>query len=291
MTPRPLVPAPPAPPPLTVLPRWRSSAAGLAAGQRVLAEETPVALVYDGATHAVMMATPADLEDFAVGFSLSEGLADAADDILELEVLHRPAGIELRMALAERCGQRHVARRRHLAGPVGCGLCGVQSLAEAVRPAPPVVGHVGIPAHAILAAMAALPHAQWLNQEVRAVHAAAFWQPHHGLVALREDVGRHNALDKLAGALARRRIVAGGGAVLLSSRVSVEMVQKTARLGAALLVAVSAPTALAVRTAEACGITLVGVARDDGFEVFTHPARILAGPSPAPRGAIPCPLS
>lgn len=270
MTPRPLVRQP----------CWRSAAGGTPRpGERVLAEETPVALVYDGATHAVMMATPADLEDFAVGFSLSEKLADTADDILELEVVGQALGVELRMRLAEGCGQRQVTRRRHLAGPVGCGLCGVQSLAEAVRPAPAVAGWAPVSAEAIMVAMAAMPHAQWLNQEVRAVHAAAFWRPGggpgNGIVALREDVGRHNALDKLAGALARRRIAAGDGVVLLSSRISVEMVQKSAQFGAPMVVAVSAPTALAVRTAEACGITLVGVARDDGFEVFSHPGRIV----------------
>jgi FdhD protein len=260
-------------------PRWRWTPAGLVAGERVLAAETAVALAYDGATHAVMMATPDDLEDFATGFSLSEGLADTPDDIIDLEIADCDLDIELRMRLTERCGLRHAARRRHLAGPVGCGLCGIQSLAEAVRPVVPVAGRTRIAAGALMSAMAALPHAQRLNQEVRAVHAAAFWRQGDGIVAVREDVGRHNALDKLAGALARRRVAADGGAVLLSSRVSVEMVQKAARLGAPVLVAVSAPTALAVRTAEGCGVTLVGVAREDGFEVFSHPERIAATPA------------
>ena len=266
-------------------PRWRWSPAGLVAGERMLAAETAVALAYDGAAHAVMMATPDDLEDFATGFSLSEGLADSPDDIIDLEIAVGDLGVELRMRLAERCGSRHAARRRHMAGPVGCGLCGVQSLAEAVRPAATVTGRARIPADALMAAMASLPHGQRLNQEVRAVHAAAFWRPADGIVALREDVGRHNALDKLAGALARRRVAGDGGAVLLSSRVSVEMVQKAARLGAPVLVAVSAPTELAVRTAEGCGITLVGVARGDGFEVFSHPERIVASPA-VPRLAL-----
>jgi FdhD protein len=263
-----------APAPLVSVPRWHASSRGLAAGHRLLAEESAVALVYDGTTLAVMMATPADLEDFAVGFSLAEGICDTPDSMEDLEVVAGPLGIELRVWLAAPAGERLHARRRALAGPVGCGLCGVQSLAEAVRPARIVRDPARLAARDILEAMASLPPAQWLNREARALHAAAFWHPARGLVAVREDVGRHNALDKLAGALARDGGQAAGGAVLLTSRVSVEMVQKAARLGTPILAAVSAPTALAVRLAEAAGITLIGIARDDAFEVFTHPHRI-----------------
>ena len=264
-------------PPLVRLPRIGvSGGAVAAAGERVLAEETAVALTYDGATHAVMMATPADLRDFAVGFSLSEGIVACADEILSVEIGGDPElGIDLRIALAEGSGDRHLRRRRAMAGPVGCGLCGLESLAEASRPARRVTAALRLDPAAVSAAIAALTAGQALNREARAIHAAAFWRPGEGLVAIREDVGRHNALDKLAGALAGAGIDGGAGAVLLTSRVSVEMVQKAARLGAPVLVAVSAPTALAVRVAAGCGITLVAAARDDGFEVFTHPGRVL----------------
>jgi FdhD protein len=253
---------------------WRAD--GASHFSRSLPEETAVALVHDGSTEAVMMATPADLEDFAVGFSLSEGIIRDLAEIRSLEIVAQPEGIEARLWLAAERGQEAASRRRTRAGPTGCGLCGVDSLAEAARlRIPSVLPQLApvTPAQ-LLAAMAELDAAQVLGPQTRAVHAAGFWRPDDGLVAVREDVGRHNALDKLVGALARAGDPNRAGAVLLTSRVSVEMVQKTAALGAPLLVAVSAPTALAVRTAERAGITLVAVARRDGFEVFTHPHRI-----------------
>jgi FdhD protein len=253
---------------------WRDGAASH--GTRMIPEETPLALTYNGGTYAVMMGTPQNLEDFAVGFSLSEGIVGSVDDIQSLEVVRLDDGIELRMWLAHENAARISERRRHIAGPTGCGICGIDSIAEAVRPAAFVPAGRTFTPDDIMTAMQGLAPLQSINTQTRAVHAAAFWSPARGIAALREDVGRHNALDKLAGALARSRTDASEGMVLLTSRVSVEMVQKTAAIGAPVMVAVSAPTALAVRTAEAAGITLVAIARKDGFEVFTHGSRVAA---------------
>lgn len=251
---------------------WRAH--GARPGQRTVPEETAIAFTYGGGGYAVMMATPADLEDFALGFSLNEGIIAAPAEVERFDIVEEEIGIELRLWLAEPHASRFGERRRRLAGPTGCGLCGIETLAEAMRPAAPVVGQTTLGAGAIVRALDALAPAQALNRETRAVHAAAFFTPDGELVALREDVGRHNALDKLHGALARSGVQGGRGFVVVTSRVSVEMVQKAACLGAPVLVAVSAPTALAIRTAETAGLTLVAVARDDGFEVFTHPWRI-----------------
>ena len=256
---------------------WRE--AGLQEGTRSIPEEAPLALTYNGGTYAVMMGTPQNLTDFAIGFSLNEGVVQAPDEIQSLDVVDLGEGIELRMWLKDEHAARLSERRRHIAGPTGCGLCGIDSIAEAIRPAAVVPPGQSFSARDIMTAMQSIGPLQTINIETRAVHAAAFWLPGRGIVALREDVGRHNALDKLAGALAQARVSTGDGMVLLTSRVSVEMVQKTAAIGAPLLVAVSAPTALAVRMAEAAGVTLVAVARSDGFEIFAHHDRIIPGTS------------
>jgi FdhD protein len=262
------------PPPTVQVSNWAFSSHGAQSQTRVVPEETPIALTYGRNTHAVMLATPADLEDFAVGFSLSEGLIKTADDIKALEIVQSDIGIELRMDLSDEESSNYSRKRRTLVGPTGCGLCGLESLTEVSKPLPKVESEICLSPTMIVGALELLFPAQEFNHRTRAMHAAGFWSPSCGMMAVREDVGRHNALDKLVGALARKKIAGRSGVVAISSRVSVEMVQKTARLGAGILVAVSAPTALAIRTAEACGITMIAVARGEEFEIFTRPDRI-----------------
>jgi FdhD protein len=265
------------PPPARRIGRAAWRGAVVTGGERDVPEEIPIALTYNGTSHAVMMATPLDLEDFAIGFSLTEGIVSSPDEIETLEVAAAGEGLELRMWIAGVAREALQHRRRRLAGPTGCGLCGIESITDAMRPTRTVESGLTIPAALIEAALQEMVLRQNLNRQTHAVHAAGFCGLGQGLV-VREDVGRHNALDKLAGALARTTMTAAAGFLLLSSRVSIEMVQKAAAMGAAVIVAVSAPTALAVRTCAHAGITLAAVARRDGFEVFTHPHRIVGGP-------------
>ena len=254
------------------------SAVGVEDGERSIPEETPVALVHDASTTAVMMATPADLEDLAFGFTVTEGLASSIEEIASVEIVAGELGVEARVWMAAGAAAALAARRRLIVGPTGCGLCGLESLSQAVRQPPRVGDRLRLTASDVRSALDALAPAQTLGAATRAVHAAGWWTPHGGLAASREDVGRHNALDKLVGALMRSRAPVDG-VVVLTSRVSVEMVQKAAILGAEVIVAVSAPTALAVRIADMAGLTLIAVARRDGFEVFTHSHRLEAGPN------------
>ena len=262
-------------PPVTATRRLAHRAGGTMAAARMVPEETPVALSFAGTTHAVMMASPADLEDFALGFSLTEGIVATPGEIETIEVQDLGAGIDIQIRLKDAANTRFQARRRRLAGPVGCGLCGIESIEEAMRAVASVDAEkLALTAEDVARAVRLLSRNQPLHAETGAVHAAGFYTPGKGIVAVREDVGRHNALDKLAGALVRAGIEGPAGAVVVTSRVSVEMVQKTAAIGAPAIVAVSAPTALALRTAEEAGMTLVALVRGDEFDVFSCPGRV-----------------
>jgi FdhD protein len=241
---------------------------------RPLAEECPIALVYEGTTAAVVMGTPDDLTDLAVGFSLTEGIVRHRDEIETIDVVPRRDGIELRLWLRPDSGKHFKRRQRRLVGPTGCGLCGIESLAEASRLFPRLKREISLCSSQIECAITLLSERQKLGQITRATHAAGFFRPDGTLTAVREDVGRHNALDKLAGALAAEGQAGRFGAIILTSRVSIEMVQKAAAVECPILVAISAPTALAVRAAEAYGITLVAVARGSAFEIFSQPEGI-----------------
>jgi FdhD protein len=241
-------------------------------GQRMLPEEVAIAISYNGSTQAVMMATPGDLVDFAYGFSLTEGIA-RPDEIDTVTPVASAKGIDLQIWLHAEAEARLTRRRRSMTGPVGCGLCGIDSLDEAVRAPRPISEHTfTISPNEVRAAIASLTSAQPLHDSTHAAHAAGLWCGR--LIAAREDVGRHNALDKLAGhlALAPRQT----GAVLLTSRVSIDLVQKVAAMDQPVLIAVSAPTAHAVDLAQDAGLTLIALARLDRFEVFTHPGRVRA---------------
>jgi FdhD protein len=240
-----------------------------------VAEEMPVALEYNGISHAVMLATPADLEDFALGFSLSEGILSAAGEMYDCEVLPDPRGVRVAMRIPEHRFMRLKEMRRSMAGRTGCGLCGTESLQHAVRLPAAVTASARFAAATLYAGLASMQTGQALQHKTGATHAAAWVSGSGELALLREDVGRHNALDKLAGALAQAGIDASSGAVLVTSRASVEMVQKAAACGVGVLAAVSAPTALAVRTAEQCGLTLLGFVREGRHVAYTHTHRIL----------------
>ncbi len=244
-----------------------------------VAEEVPIAFVYNGISHAVMLATAQDLTDFALGFSLSEGILHDKSDLYGVDVMHQSLGIELRLEIASACFVHLKERRRNLLGRTGCGLCGAESLDQALR-LPPVanqqVTHSAtytLSAAHIQSAFHAIQTKQILQQATGATHACAWVNALGEIVLVREDVGRHNAMDKLIGALAKLP-QQGQGFVITSSRASVEMVQKVATAGIQVLVAISAPTGLAIRIAETYGVTLVGFLRDQQFVIYTHQHRI-----------------
>lgn len=242
-----------------------------------LAQEVPVAFEYNGISHAVMLATPTDLEDFALGFSFSEGIAPPAQ-FRGVDAHRSAAGITLAIEIAAEAFAQLKARRRTLAGRTGCGICGTESLGQVLRPLPDLSGiALQVTPSALARAHAGLAAVQPLQRATGAAHVAVWCTPDGAIVLAREDVGRHNALDKLIGALARARIDPHAGFALVTSRASVEMVQKSATADIAVLAAVSAPTALAVRTAESCGQTLVGFARGAAFNVYTRSDRLSAG--------------
>ncbi|MEX3314618.1 formate dehydrogenase accessory sulfurtransferase FdhD [Sulfitobacter sp. PS-8MA] len=242
---------------------------------RPLVREAPVAIVCNGSTLGVMMASPDNLEDFAIGFALTEGLVPAAAQVEDLEVLEHDAGWELRFWVTGPAAKALSERQRAMIGPVGCGLCGIDSLANATRALPPLPDGSWRLTHA--EACSATQHLRAHQPEhdrTRACHAAGFMLPGQGIVLAREDVGRHNALDKLAGAMAREGVPPSSGALVLTSRVSTDMVQKTVTLGAPILIAVSAATDYAVRLAEAANLTLVTRAKGRHCEVHTGAHRI-----------------
>ncbi|WP_019936883.1 formate dehydrogenase accessory sulfurtransferase FdhD [Bordetella sp. FB-8] len=240
-----------------------------------VAEETPIALEYNGISHATMLATPSDLEDFALGFSLTEGIVDGVSDVRGMDLRQECNGIVVELEISSACAARLRERRRAMAGRTGCGLCGVETLCEVLRPVPAVAGGQTVRIGAVLQAMRGMRARQSLHDITGATHAAG-WADGHGKVALvREDVGRHNALDKLVGALARAGLNATPGMMLVSSRASFEMVQKAAMAGVGVLAAVSAPTALAVSVAQRANVALLGFLRQDDATIYTHPERIL----------------
>lgn len=239
-----------------------------------VAEEIPIAFVYNGISHAVMLATPCDLEDFALGFSWTEGIIDSRDQVFDIEVVPADQGIEVRLEIASSCFARLKERRRNLAGRTGCGLCGTESLEQACRRPPPIAQRVRFSAAAIEHAMAELRAHQTLQKLTGATHAAAWCGLDGSIVRVREDIGRHNALDKLLGHLLHHAIDRGEGFVAVTSRASYEMVQKTAQAGIAMLAAISSVTSLAIDVARDSDVTLVGFARGRDLNIYHQAERL-----------------
>ncbi|MDR3438357.1 formate dehydrogenase accessory sulfurtransferase FdhD [Telmatospirillum sp.] len=253
----------------------RFSAAGVGPRREEIAEEVPVALIYNRFPFAVMLATPTDLEDFAVGFSLTEGIVGEVGEISEIKTKVTDEGVEVAMTVTkDRYMLLRERHRRNLVAGSSCGLCGSDSFAEALRPVDAVVSQQSFTPQAIHRAMAEFPALQVLNREVGAFHGAAFADGDGRITVVREDIGRHNALDKLIGFLARNAIDRQAGFVAVSSRCSYEMVRKTAAAGIPLIATISAPTSLAIRFAEDTGVGLVAFARESRFNLYATASRI-----------------
>jgi FdhD protein len=254
--------------------RWRDGDVERVADH--VAEELPVALVFNGVPHVVMLATPANLEDLAVGFTLSESIVASPSEILSVEASTREDGaLEVRIGITASRLSELLRRQRNLTGRTGCGLCGAQTVEDAIRQPVPVHGGVNVDSKSLHDALINLRDRQEINLRTGSVHAAAWVMPDSGIKLVREDVGRHNALDKVIGAVVR----AGGdfqyGYFVVTSRASYEMVQKAVTVGGTLLAAVSAPTAFAIRMAESAGLTLIGFAREHQHVVYAHPSRLI----------------
>ncbi|RMD89000.1 MAG: formate dehydrogenase accessory sulfurtransferase FdhD [Alphaproteobacteria bacterium] len=258
-------------PVVAILPARRLAAGSRDTIARAVANEVPVALSYNGIAHVVMMLTPADYEDFAVGFSLSEGIVDGPEEVEAVEVRTGEAGMLVDLSIPRSRFEALIRRRRNLVGQSNCGVCGLEELEEAVRTLPPLDTAPQLTRGAIDRALDELPRHQPLNAETGAVHAAAFCDPSGRILAVREDIGRHNAFDKLIGALARGPFDAGEGFALLTSRCSFELVEKAVMARIPALVTVSAPTGLAIELARRARLTLVALARADSMLCFHDP--------------------
>jgi FdhD protein len=254
--------------------RWRDGSDSATVDE--VAEEAPIALTYHGIPHVVMLATPADLEDLAVGFTVTEALVDNVREISSVDVIHSADAIEVRLGVASERFSQILKRQRNMTGRTGCGLCGVETVEEAIRRPPPVADGMRVTSAELHKALAALESHQRLNARTGSIHAAAWVRPGRGIEVVREDVGRHNALDKTIGALLRADIDPSTGYAIVTSRASYEMVQKCATAGIPFLAAVSAPTGLAIRLAEASGLTLVGFARPHQHVVYAGGERLIA---------------
>lgn len=252
--------------------RWRDGSAEHVTD--VVAEETPVALTYHGVPHVVMLATPADLEDLAVGFTLTEAIVESPAEIRSVEVLSADGALEVRVGISGERFSAVLQRQRNLTGRTGCGVCGAETIEQAIRRPAPVTADLHVAIDELHEALATLRARQPLNLLTGSVHAAAWVKPGEGIQLVREDVGRHNALDKVIGALVRAGIDASAGYLVVTSRASYEMVQKAATAGVALIAAVSAPTALAIRLAQDSGVTLVGFAREQQHVVYANEQRL-----------------
>jgi FdhD protein len=239
-----------------------------------IAEEVPIAFVYNGISHAVMLASPSDLEDFALGFSIAEGIVENKSDVYGIEIIHQTNGIELQIDIASACFQSLKDKRRNLLGRTGCGLCGAENLDQALRLPEKKIAHLlTISDSAMIKALQSIEASQTLQKKTGATHACAWANERGEIQIVREDVGRHNALDKLIGAI-KRRDMTEQGFVITTSRASYEMVQKTVMLGASMLIAISAPTGLAIRSALKYGVCLVGFARAPEYVIYTFAERV-----------------